>query len=62
LFVKAMQPMDMAKKTAELPQFLNQVRRGRQNEAFNAWLQSEANRELRNTPVYSEIAGAGSAK
>jgi hypothetical protein len=62
LYVKSLQPVDMAKKTAELPQFLNQVRRGRQNEAFNAWLQAEANRELRNTPVYSEVANAGAAK
>ena len=62
LFVKSLQPVDMAKKTAELPQFLNQVRRGRQNEAFNAWLQAEANRELRNTPVYTEVANAGAAK
>jgi hypothetical protein len=40
-----------------LPQFTTQVRRARQNEAFNLWLQSEANRELRNTPVYAELAG-----
>jgi len=38
--------VDEAKKTAELPQFLSQVRRGRENEAFNFWLQTEANREL----------------
>ncbi len=46
LFVQSLLPLDEAKKTAEFPQFLNQVRRGRQNEAFNLWLQGEANREL----------------
>jgi hypothetical protein len=30
------------------------VRRGRQSEAFNQWLQLEANRQLRNTPLYAE--------
>ena len=49
--------MDEAKKTADLPQFISQVRRGRENEAFNLWLQTEANRELRNTPVFQEMAG-----
>ena len=63
LFVQAMQPLDESKKTTEFPQFLAQVRRGRQNEAFNLWLQGEANRELRNTPVYEQMAaGTGKAK
>jgi hypothetical protein len=61
LFVQSMLPLDEAKKTAEFPQFLTQVRRGRQNEAFNLWLQGEANRELRNTPIYQQMA-AGAAK
>lgn len=63
LFVQSLLPADEAKKAAELPQFLAQVRRGRQNEAFNLWLQTEANRELRNTPVYNELnAGKAPAK
>ena len=61
LFVQSMLPLDEAKKAADFPQFLTQVRRGRQNEAFNLWLQGEANRELRNTPVYQQMA-AGAAK
>jgi len=40
---------------------VSQMRRGRENEAFNLWLQSEANRELRNTPVYNEMAGGQAA-
>lgn len=58
LYVKAVLPVDEAKKKTELPQFLAQVRRGRQNEAFNLWLQAEAGRELRNTPVFAELTGA----
>ncbi len=61
LFVQSLMPADEAKKTTELPQFLSQMRRGRENEAFNLWLQSEANRELRNTPVYNEMAGGQAA-
>ncbi len=57
LLVRSLLPMDQVKKTADMPQFLAQVRRARQNEAFNLWLQNEANRELRNTPVYAELMG-----
>ena len=61
LFVSQVLPLDTTKKNAELPQFLNQVRRVRQNEAFNLWLQGEANRELRNTPFFQKQAAAGAA-
>jgi len=56
LFVDALVPVDQAKKTAELAQFGNQVRRGRQNEAFNLWLSAEASRELANTPFAKQLA------
>ena len=62
LLVQSLLPVDQAKKTADMPQFLSQVRRGRQNEAFNLWLQTEANRELRNTPIYAELAGQARAR
>jgi hypothetical protein len=61
LFVQEMLPVNQAKKTAELPQFSAQVRRARQNEAFNLWLMAEANRELASTPFAQEMA-AGAAK
>ena len=61
LFVQQMLPIDTAKKNAELPQFLVQVRRARQNEAFNLWLQGEANRELRNTPFFAKMTAGGAA-
>ncbi len=58
LFVHEMLPVDQAKKTAALPQFLDQVRRSRQSEAFNVWIMSEANRELQDTPFAKQMAGA----
>jgi hypothetical protein len=57
LFVQSLLPVNEKEKTSEMPQYLAQVRRQRQNEAFNLWLQSEANRELRNTPIYNELVG-----
>ncbi len=62
LFVKQLMPVDLAKKTAELTSYMAQIRRARQNEAFQAWLQLEANRELRNTPVYAELTGSKSGQ
>ena len=60
LFVQSLLPVDEAKKNSELPQFISQVRRGRENEAFNLWLQTEANHELLNTPLRNEMAGGKS--
>jgi hypothetical protein len=57
LFVQSLLPVDEMKKKFDMPQFLSQVRRGRENEAFNLWLQTEANHELQSTPVYAEISG-----
>jgi hypothetical protein len=55
LFAQSMLPVDEAAKKSDMPQFLSQVRRSRENEAFNLWLQAEASRELRNTPYYDEM-------
>ena len=55
LLVQSLLPVDESKRNAELPQFIAQVRRARQGEAFNLWLQGEANREFRNTPLYQEM-------
>jgi hypothetical protein len=63
LFVQQLLPIDQTEKTADLPKFIAQVRRTRTSEAFNRWLQIEANRELRNTPFFQKMqAGAGTAK
>jgi len=61
LFVREMLPVSQQRKNEDLAQFTAQVRRGRQSEAFNLWLQGEANRELRNTPFFQKQA-TGAAK
>ena len=62
LYVQAQLPVDQAVMNAQMPQFVAQVRRARQNEAFNEWLQIEANRQLRNTPVFGEQTPPGVAR
>ena len=57
LFVQSMLPVDEAAKNTELPRFLAQQRRSRESEAFSLWLETEANRELKNTPVYADLMG-----
>jgi hypothetical protein len=62
LFVQEMLPLDEAKKAADMPRFLTQVRNARQNEAFNLWIRGEANRELQDTPLFKkETATNGAA-
>ena len=60
VFVQSRLPMDQTAMNTDLPQFTAALRRERGNEAFNEWIQTEANRQLRNTPVFSEqdVAGA----
>lgn len=50
LFVQSLLPVDQAAKNADLPAFTAQLRRSRESEAFNLWVESEANRELANIP------------
>jgi len=52
LFVKALLPIDEAKMKADLPGFAAYVRQSRQREAFEAWYRKEADRGLRDTPLY----------
>jgi hypothetical protein len=52
LYVKAKLPVDQAKMQADLPNFVNSVRRGRQQEAFDEWLRRESERGLRETPIF----------
>jgi hypothetical protein len=62
LYVQSLLPVDEARRNVDLPKFLAQLRRSRENEAFNIWLQAEASRELRNTPIFDEVAGNKSAR
>ena len=57
LFVQSLLPVDEAAKRGAMPRFLAQERSQRENEGFNLWLQAEANRELKSTPVYDELVG-----
>jgi hypothetical protein len=56
LFVKSLLPINEELKNSDLPKYTSQVRRQRENEAFNVWLQLEASRELRNTPLAADLA------
>jgi hypothetical protein len=47
LFVQSQLPVDTSVMRADLPQFTAALRRQRENEAFQEWLNAEANRELR---------------
>jgi hypothetical protein len=66
VFVRERLPIEMARLTTELPAFINNVRQTRQNEAFNEWFRHEADRSLRDTPVYRppqlSAPGAGAKK
>jgi hypothetical protein len=50
LFVQSQLPVDPTAMRADLPQFTAQLRRARENEAFQEWLNTEANRELHDMP------------
>lgn len=51
LYVNAKLPVDTAKMQTDLPNYVNAVRRSRQQEAFDAWFRREAERGLRDTPL-----------
>jgi hypothetical protein len=52
LYVQSRLPLDQTAMNAGFPQFINALRYQRQREAFNDWLQREANMELRDTPLF----------
>jgi len=54
LFVRERLPLELAKMTADLPAFMNAVRQMRQNEAFNEWFRREAEKGLRETPIFRQ--------
>ena len=51
VFVKAKLPLDESKMNADLPNFVQLVRRRRQDDAFNQWFGREIERGLRNVPL-----------
>jgi len=59
VYVQSRLPLDTKSMSADLPQFTAALRRARESEAFNQWLQAEANRQLRTTPIFSRQASPG---
>jgi peptidyl-prolyl cis-trans isomerase D len=66
LFVKAKLPLDQAKMQTELPNFVSNLRRSRQQEAFDNWLRRESEIGLIDTPIARPkpppAMGSGAAK
>jgi hypothetical protein len=62
VYAQSRLPLDQAVMNTDLPQFISALRNRRQKEAFDSWLQREANKELRDTPLYHRQASAGTAK
>ena len=59
LYVQSQLPVEQAVMNAQLPQFMAQLRHAHQDDAFNEWLQIEANRALRSTPAYQSQTAPG---
>ena len=59
VYVQSRTPVDQAAVSTDLPQFTVSLRHARENEAFNQWVQTEANRELRSTPAYNPQPATG---
>jgi parvulin-like peptidyl-prolyl isomerase len=51
LYVSSKLPLDDSKTTTELPAFVANLRRSRQQEAFEEWFRKEVEKGLRETPV-----------
>jgi hypothetical protein len=52
VYVKAKLPLDETRMKSELPTFTNYVRQNRSREAFDAWFRKEADKGLRDTPLF----------
>ena len=54
VFVRERLPIELAKLNADMPAFLESVRRTRQQEAYNDWFRREAERGMRDTPIFRQ--------
>jgi hypothetical protein len=61
VFVQLQLPVDETIMESDMPQFAAELRQRRQSEAFNEWLMREANRSLKDTPIFSQPAATGAA-
>ena len=57
VYVQSQLPIDQAAMNADLPQFTAALRRSARTKRFNQWVNIEANRQLRNTPVFRQQSG-----
>ena len=62
IYVESQLPVDASAMNARLPQFTTELRRSRENEAFQAWLGAEANRELNDTLFAKEMKDAAAPR
>jgi len=59
VYVQSRLPLDQSAMKTDLPQFTAGLRRQRESEAFNQWVQVEANRQFRNIPFFKQNAASG---
>ena len=59
VYVQSRMPVDTSAMNAELPQFTAKLRRARESEAVNQWIQAEASREFKNIPAFQKLAAGG---
>jgi hypothetical protein len=62
LYVKAKLPLDEAKMKSELPGYIGYLRQGRSREAFDAWFRKEAEKGLRDIPLFQRREAPATAK
>jgi hypothetical protein len=62
VYVQSQLPIDQSKMNSELPQYAAALRRERQNEVFGQWVNLEANRQLRATPVFHNQTAPDTAR
>jgi len=53
LYLQKIEAVDTSKSSADLAAYTSQIRRARENEAFNLWVNSEASRELHSFPAFA---------
>jgi hypothetical protein len=59
VYVQSQLPLDEAQMKAEMPAFINTLRRTRAQEAFNQWFGKEAAVSLRDTPLMAQRKASG---
>jgi hypothetical protein len=56
VYVQSRTPADPKTVSAEMPQFTDGLRRQRESDAFNQWIQAEANRQFRTVSFFAQQA------